>query len=231
MRLALYSDVHIDAVTGGVPRAPEIERSMWAVGRAAIEHEVDAAVFLGDLCDPEGPGGFEAVGIQRRFIDWTREHGIAWHGIPGNHCVMEWGREPRSVLSALGCDGVHDRPEIGRLCDVPTLFLPYTPSWAPYDPEEEARKFIAQHPTGKALVFGHLNLEGIHPGSEADAFARGRDVMWPLDVLGPHMDRIACFGGHIHKAQRYRGVTIVGSLARLDFGEGDLSPRFLVVDV
>ncbi len=208
---------------------------MRQVFARALEMKADYVVFLGDLADPDGPDTFRILGELRRMIDWVGAEGVGFVAISGNHDVLEDGVEPRSILSALGHDGVIERPTASSLCSrgerIPTLFLPFTPSWATYNPEEIATRFVEEHPKGEGLVLGHLNLEGIHPGSEAKEFARGRDVFWPLGVLKEHSHRLVLLGGHIHKAQRYRGVEIVGSVMRLDHGEEAHEPRFVIVEV
>ena len=235
MRLVCFSDLHGDARTSGVRRFDEAREAMRQVFAHALESKADYVAFLGDLADPDGPDAFRILGELRRMIDWVGDAGVGFVAVSGNHDVLEEGNEPRSILSALGHDGVIERPTLTSLCSrgerLPVLFLPFTPSWAPYDPAEVAKRFVEEHPTGPALVLGHLNLEGIHPGSEAKEFARGRSVFWPLDVLEPHALRMVLLGGHVHKAQRYRGVEVVGSTMRLDHGEEDLVPRFLVVEV
>lgn len=235
MRLVAFSDLHGDARTSGVRRFDEACAAMKQAFRKAVEVEADYVAFLGDLADPDGPDAFRILGEIRRENAWAALENVGFLAISGNHDVFEDGCEPRSILSALGHDGVIERPTITSLCArgerLPVLFLPFTPSWAPYDPEEVAERFVEEHPTGPGLVLGHLNLKGIHPGSEAKEFARGRDVFWPLDVLEPHAGRLVMLGGHVHKAQRYRGVEIVGSSMRLDHGEESHEPRFLVVEV
>jgi len=72
-------------------------------------------------------------------------------------------------------------------------------------------------------IFGHLNLIGIKPGSEVTYMPRGRDVFWPKD--GPIEHNVICVGGHIHKAQKYSYVEIVGSPVRFTFGEEDHTPQ------
>ena len=81
------------------------------------------------------------------------------------------------------------------------------------------------------IIAGHLNLEGITAGSETTKMPRGREVYWPLDAIRECFPDALVLGGHYHERQLYQGVQIIGSLARLTFGEEDTQPAFIEVEV
>jgi DNA repair exonuclease SbcCD nuclease subunit len=237
-RLVVVSDLHLNARTSGVRRFDEIAKALWQAAKRADELRADAFIFLGDLTDPEEPDSYRAIGELGRVFRWLDVLGIEPIAIAGNHDLLgEDSLEPTSVLAplAIARASVFEKPaifELGREEKIRALALPYTPAWAPYDPEEEAQKFLAAlGPGERGLVLGHLNLEGIHPGSEAAAFARGREVFWPTRIFAPHIDRLLLLGGHIHRRQKFAGVQIVGSLAQLDHGEEDHRPGYLEIEI
>jgi hypothetical protein len=109
--------------------------------------------------------------------------------------------------------------------------LPFAPRSHAYDPGEFVRS--APCPSSqRVLVLGHLNLEGIEPGSETTDLPRGREVLFPLEACGEvYGGRALLLNGHYHRRQSYKGVQIPGSLERLTFGEAANAPGYLVVDV
>jgi hypothetical protein len=115
---------------------------------------------------------------------------------------------------------------------VDVIALPFTPFCRSYDPAVFLREaaFVCRSP--RVLIAGHLNLEGITPGSETLDMPRGRDVFFPIEeALATFGDRAILLNGHYHERQVYRGVQVVGSLERLGFGELRNEPGYLLVEV
>ena len=123
---------------------------------------------------------------------------------------------------------VYDGPclEVFGGCDV--LALPFTSRAHAYDPAEAVRQNGTDAP---ALVLGHLNIEGIEPGSETADFPRGREVFLPVPLIRERFPNATIACGHYHRRQVFQGVHIPGSLARLTFGEEENEPGFLIAEV
>ena len=113
------------------------------------------------------------------------------------------------------------------------IALPFTATSHDYDPDAFIRACHKRHydPKEPVLIIGHLNLEGISPGSETTDMPRGRNVYWPMDAIKECFPTATVIGGHYHTPQEYNGVTIIGSMVRLRFDERDNTPGYIVVEV
>jgi hypothetical protein len=231
VRLALSSDWHADRVTDGIPRYSEIEAAAWASAKAAVEWRADAYVFLGDLADPDGgPSTLRAVALAVAVAQHLAMAGVWSHWLPGNHDVFEDG-SGGCVLDAIrGFETLRGpKPEllapgpfsVGGPGGAPALALPFAPSSHGYD----VAGSVGMAMDG-ALVFSHLVVPGITPGSETTEMPRGREVRLPIDLVASK--RMSVFQGHYHRRQVHAGVQVVGSLARLTHGEASHDPGFLL---
>lgn len=236
IRFVCISDLHLDAATYGVARMNEIDRSV----RAQLEkvRKGDEVVFLGDLGNPGSSRIYEAISRAIQYDREVRNRGACMHWLVGNHDVLEDG-SGGSVLEPLRGYGaeVYSLPDgvVASAGGVDMIFLPHAPLASRYDPGEFLRRRVREdRPT---IVFGHLNPPGITPGSEAEAFARGRDVMWPEDR--PVARNVLYVSGHIHRAQEYPkrprpdvrpwgSIQIVGAPVRFGFDEADHEPQTFV---
>lgn len=235
--LVVSSDWHADAVTGGVERWPEVQQLALQAAKHAVElvGEAHRAVFVfaGDLCDPHSPRSHRAVDVAANVADYLGREGLRSIWITGNHDVFEDGSGEHTLMALRSVCGtkVFDRPHVEELWEGgPELAaLPFAPASHAYDPVVVVEEW-AQLRRPPDVVVGHLNLEGIVPGSEAAEYARGRSVFWPLDALREHLPSAFLIGGHYHKRQRYQSVQIVGSLARLAHGDG-AAPGYIVVQL
>lgn len=230
MLIVAVSDLHLDAVTHGVSRFQEVTKAVDQSVQYAIAQRASAYMFLGDLCDPDsGPIVFRCIEVAIRAAVRLHQHLIPSLWLAGNHDVIE-AKEAGTTLSplrSLGLDAVYVLEE-PRVFSPKGLFqvcaLPFTPSVRPYDPEK------AIPDEGVDVCIGHLNIEGLAPGSETTEMPRGREVMFPVDKAVSKSKLV--IGGHYHKQQRTpEGVYIVGSSAVLSFGEEFNSPGFLALKV
>lgn len=230
-RIVCMSDLHLDAVTHGVPRQGEIMGSVEIILEDVKPGDV--VVCLGDVTDPGTNRSYESLGRAIYIDRKAKERGakrVVW--LVGNHDVLEDGSGGNVLepLRAAGCE-VIARPSREDVDGILFVLLPHAPLANRYDPE--AILLDVAHVKGPMIVFGHLNPPGISPGSEADRMARGRDVMWP-DI--PPRPGTLYVGGHIHRAQLYRTpkhglpIHIIGSPVRFDFGEHDHEPSTFVAE-
>jgi DNA repair exonuclease SbcCD nuclease subunit len=246
VKIIVTSDWHLDWATGGLPRFADVFAAVQVIVDAAKREGVEMVMFLGDLTDPDAVRAHQAVSVAM----WVATHlwfcaGIATRWLVGNHDVVEDG-SGSSSLSAVHAFGValprgakqgvkvYTEPEVEVFGNKAILALPFTPRSHPYDPLTFVRS-LDPNPGGVIrpidLVVGHLNIEGIGPGSETTDMPRGRDVFLPVAAIRERWpDAVVC-NGHYHRRQVFDGVHVPGSLARLTFGEEHNSPGYLVVEV
>ena len=114
--------------------------------------------------------------------------------------------------------------------DLGLFGLPFTAPNRAYDPERVVEEFESGGRKIK-VVAGHLNIEGIEPGSETTSMARGREVFWPKAAIKKKFPKALWLNGHYHRQQVFQGIHIPGSLLRLAHDEEDNKPGFLVFEV
>jgi DNA repair exonuclease SbcCD nuclease subunit len=251
MRILATSDWHVDAVTAGVERLPEIADHVDALSKYATQRRADLIVACGDYHDPgsvHDPRWTAFVYTSLTKLGHSARSGAI--AIPGNHDVVDLD-EPCSTLSGLKaaqspCVSVLELPGVrtvgadeGHIATV--LALPYVSRGversAAYKAAlekalEDAKRYSRFHPL---VVITHLAFEGMTPGSETTDMARGREVLFPVsdvEALKPEV----VLAGHYHARQTIRrgrlDVHIIGAPIRFTFGEMDEEPRgFLEVEV
>ncbi len=239
MKLVISSDWHADWHTAGLRRFDDVakaaEQSVDHAIALSKRHRDVVYVFAGDLCETEGPGSLHAIRLAQECAGALAAYGVTNFWLTGNHDVFEDGRAT-SVLEPLkAMPGAHvvDRPMTvvkGYERAVRLAFLPFTPHSHDYDPAAFVEEVSSLHEDAAAVI-GHLMLEGIGPGSETRDMPRGRNVFWPLQALKTFWPDALLFAGHYHEAQVFRGVHVVGSLARLTRQEVGTQPRFLEAEV
>lgn len=247
MRFIISSDWHSDASTSGVDRFVEIERAAFTVADAAIAAHRDgtetAFIFGGDLCDPDTTRSFRAIGLAIDVALYLAKNYIPSLWIAGNHDVIENDRgsttlEPLVKLAKRDIAiTVAETPmywsKWGR--ENLVLALPYTARARSYDPTEFVLRgsdhdVVSVMPQ---LGIGHLTVLSAERGSESDDFARGRDMIFPVEACRKRWgDRCILVNGHYHRKQVTKdGVNIPGSLARLRHDEEQHEPGYLVIEV
>lgn len=242
MKFVASSDWHADWTTCGVPRFEDVEMAVHQSVDVAIKEEVDAYFFCGDLCDPEdGQAMTKAVCLAMSVANRLKSRKIPFYLIPGNHDVFDDG----SGLSTLSPLGSFLYPS-ACLCSVPgaydvpdnkfnVLALPFM---SPTHPEADRSTVLSLLAPGQmTIVLSHLSVPGIQPGEETTEMPRGRDVAFPFDLVASVPGEKIILQGHYHRRQDFvhqpSGMTIhvVGSIARLTFGEESNEPSFLLFEV
>jgi DNA repair exonuclease SbcCD nuclease subunit len=241
VRIAVFSDVHLDARTAGVARLPEIRDFIDGMVVAMRQEGVDAAICLGDLYDPGGDDlamATELAGLVARV------HGACGRSlwIAGNHDVHAGGLTTLSPLATLAAVipelHVAERPRLVAFGDVLVLCLPH--------PGRDGTAFRAevQHVVDLAaaaagagapiVVASHLSLLPAWRASESEELARGTDV--PMDVAEVMRCRPGLvLNGHYHAGQVVRDgaveIHIPGSPLRYRFDEREDGQKgFFIVD-
>lgn len=222
MKLLVFSDIHLDAVTAGKPRRAEVVEFLRLVRDIAIAQQVELVIFSGDahdsgwLLDPL----YSAELIEALFLFHTPV--IA---IPGNHDVIDtselFHEAPISTLTPVRAayrflqahrHPVHvmERPELVRVGrsttkDWAVLALPYVSRahramndrWL-----DEAFASAQRHvDEGYGLiVVGHLVVPGAAMGSESHEMAKGQDQLFPVERVAALKPKVV-INGHYHARQ------------------------------
>jgi DNA repair exonuclease SbcCD nuclease subunit len=259
MRLFLTSDWHADASTSGFDRFDEIAAAARAAADDAARFKREGGdplfVFSGDLCDPDTTRAFRAVSLAIDLALGLSARGVPSLWIAGNHDVIENDRgatvlEPLAKVAWKG--GYDGRAEI-RVAEEPlqwsfkttgvqVVALPYVARARAYEPDlyvdncvppDRATEALGWH-VRRVVVIGHLTVPGAERGSESLDFARGRDLVFPVEACRRRWgDRVTMINGHYHRRQTPTsdGVYIPGSLARLRHDEETHEPGYLTIDV
>ncbi len=237
MKIVASGDWHLDWYTGGVPRYSDVR----ACARVVVERakHADLFAFLGDLSDPDTDGALAAIDFAAEVASELAVEGVPSFWVNGNHDVDGAGSSVLAPLAGVQRGGatkdlirVFDRPAAFGFKSVGVIVLPYPRSSAPYDPCDFIERLEPLPERVPVVVFGHLWIEGMAGGSESTDLARGGSVYWPTEAIEKAFGgRALMVGGHYHEAGNCRGVHLAGSLARLTFGEANLKPGFLELEL
>lgn len=215
-------------------RFDELRRAVEQTVNHAIEQEVDAYIFAGDLTDPDsGSRVFRCVETAIFAASKLKEAGIPSLWVAGNHDVIEDGRGGTTLAPLFGIENgiirVAECPQLVTFLGLPSIVaLPFTASCRAYDAAAKARELLEEHGDIAGIVVGHLSVPGVIPGEETTEMPRGRDVLFPIEEVRGR--ELLLINGHYHRRQRTAdGIWIPGSLARLTFGEEDHTPGYLVL--
>ncbi len=225
--IVIISDLHGDANTAGYPRFEDVENAALEAAEYAAKHKAEAFICAGDIItnDP-------SLDLMIRCVKSANKVNALAPGekywMSGNHDVFEDDQGTTAV------DLIHgDRTYAVTAPCTSSLgigFLPFTASSRNYDPAAQVLKW-KKAGLDLRLIVGHLNIDGITPGSEIEKFPRGRNVFFPIDECKKFFPKAVLVNGHIHKRGVFNGVHIVGSLVNLTRGEVDNKPGFLAIDV
>lgn len=242
MKFVASSDWHADWTTCGVPRFEDVARAVHQSVDIAIKEEVDAYFFCGDLCDPEdGQAMTKAVCLAMNIANRLKVKEIPSYWLPGNHDVFDDGSGLSTLSPMAGFE-----EEFVCLCEVPGVYgalddkfnvlaLPFTSPTNPHSIGFPSLGHLA--PGVPTIVLSHLSVPGIQPGEEMTEMPRGRDVAFPFDLVASVPGEKIILQGHYHRRQDFvhqpSGMTIhvVGSIARLTFGEESNESSFLLFEV
>lgn len=255
MKVLISSDWHADASTSGLDRFDEIASAANGIADLAIEHRrrghETLFVFGGDLCDPDTSRSYRAIGLAIDIALRLACNGVDSVWIAGNHDTIENDRgstvlEPLARVAAqmptpvgTGRIDVVEEPRwIMLRIGLRLVALPHAARARHYDPAAYVRgvePWICEGVTVSEtfLVVGHLTVPSAERGSESDDFARGRDLVLPVEECrGRWGERAVLVNGHYHRRQTTRDlVHIPGSLARLRHDEEQHEPGYLVIEV
>jgi len=247
MNIVVCSDAHLDHTTAGVSRFAEIERGMLEAAAHASRIAADAFVFAGDLCDPDsGPVVLRCARVAVHIAHALERADIPSLWLAGNHDVAHDGNGTTSLSPLHAIAEVYDVPGIatGRHdWSHDLLMLPHVSGAIDYSARVRELAAIATKPL---VIFSHLTIPGIDPGEESTEMPRGAERTLPIEAIEA-LPQVACvISGHYHERASYflKGgracvgnpgaqieLHVVGSLARLTFGEERHRPGYIVVEV
>lgn len=248
MRILVCGDLHADAFTAGLARFDDVARSARATVELAKRERCDGYVFMGDLADP-GPRAHRCSALAIELASDLARAGIWSRWLVGNHDVVEDGSGSSTLTPLASVPGViRDLDFMPRSIDVwagpclewlsPDILavaLPHPARGSAYDPAELiGRPWRERHEPRAVLVFGHLTVPGIEPGSETREMPRGREVRYPIEAIRERWgDRAVMLNGHYHRSYRRAEspVIVPGSLERLTKGEAGNMPGCLILEV
>ena len=246
MKIIVVSDPHVDQVTMGRERFAEVESALWASCRHAVSIGASHWMMLGDWMDPDsGSICYRGLHLAVEIAVWLRTKRVSSYWLVGNHDVIEDGHGGSSIGSIGGmCElagfpltVVLGTPDVRPLSSESTLIAcPFTPSSHPVNWPYWLAVRVARVPAHQhILILSHLAMPGIQPGEETTDMPRGREVVFPVDAIKGRPN-VTILQGHYHRRQTTQlpdgtPVHVVGSLARLTFGERDHEPSFYEIEV
>lgn len=232
MKLFVTSDLHADYHTDGYERHDDVEAALRPMMQEIANCEdMPHFMFLGDLCNPYSRNTHLAAALGMRLARTLNDWDVPNYWLVGNHDVIEDARGQHTLMS-IAHAGPHTvlMEEPGMVLGTLILALPFTPPSRAYDPEQVVRAARSEH-EGVKIIAGHLNIEGITPGSETTDMARGREVFWPEQAVKECFPDALWLNGHYHERQVCRGIHIPGAPLRLTHGEEHHEPGYLVFDI
>jgi hypothetical protein len=216
-----------------------------AVMKMLSDHQNDTSffMFLGDLTNPNSRNVHHAVSFAVMVANWCADRGIHSIWLVGNHDIQEDGKRATHTLLPLA----YLNQKLVHVYDEPTndivdtgsfkfrlIALPYTSIGRAYDPRTHVRGSVdawtAKDKHLPLMVAGHLNIEGIEPGSESGEMARGRDVFFPVEEVDELYPGALKLNGHYHRQHHFRGIHIPGCPLRLTHGEEKNEPGYLRIE-
>lgn len=248
MRVLVFSDIHLDAVTAGRERLSEVRSFLTEAWHVAEKNKVDVVIFAGDAHDPASMhDALYTSELLRMLATYVR---APWNPImvlvAGNHDVVDTSElflgSPITTLSPLRAamallppdqtEKVHifDRPFTRKITNEwAVLGLPYisrahSASIEVWDHHafECAREYAGKGM--KLIVAGHRVVPGAAISSETTEMARGQDQLFPVERVAA-LSPALVINGHYHARQVVQvgglDVHIPGSPLSFTFGEAD----------
>lgn len=250
MRLLAFSDLHLDAVTAGRARRPEVLEYLRDAHAVATSFLPDVVVFSGDAFDPGGlQDCMNSSCMIAALLGFAQRSTVI--AIAGNHDVIDTSalfegypvttltpvRAAARFMPEVQAARLHvvERPRFLRVDDGwGVLALPYVsrvhlgslPGWMD-EAFDDASAF-----GDSIVVVGHLVIPGAAMGSESIEMARGQDQLFPFERVAALKPKLV-INGHYHGRQEVLApndlrIHIPGAPLRFTFGEvADVEKGFL----
>jgi DNA repair exonuclease SbcCD nuclease subunit len=244
MNVIWTSDLHFGLKTDGVDRNEEI----YQVALKAVKHACSLSkkdkdvimVFGGDIFNTNDPDE-EQINYFTKLLAYLHKYKVKTFVMSGNHDAT-FSRERTTCLRFVENLNILS-PHIELVSDIGYIkykdtdlgpiyftFLPHVGKThyhnavfkSPQDYVNKKCEEIADK-IGRGTqhyIFSHLNVKGVHPGSEENLLNKSEVYLPDVFVSrNPKSDSPRIIQGHIHSASTEGNINIVGSPIYCTFGE------------
>lgn len=260
-KIVFFSDIHLGLKTSEIDRTQEIvDISLQAVKHACALKKKGEDVLLvvgGDVFNHNDPSDY-LISQFIRILNPAVLAGISIYVVVGNHDAIS-NPDKKSCLQFLAklrgtykLIKVIDDMECVKwfTADYGHVYLTFFPhitrahlegtkykSTQEYIDKKAAKIWKKVGPGQHQIVFSHLNVRGLIPGSEENLLKKSE--VWLPETFINEAEHEAFVGSipptiiqaHIHSHQKHKNVNVVGSPLFCDFGEKEKKKFFCVISV
>lgn len=229
-KFLLFSDIHVHPHKHNNQRLLDCLRALEWVFEQAIENDVDAVMFGGDLLHDRQK--IDSLTYMETFkvLEKYQNQRFKVFLLLGNHDL--WFGNSTKISStypfgALKNFAVVDSTQSRQICGTQWHFMPYT-----HDPIDELKNLpLDEMP--KSYLLGHLSIDGARlnsAGSIADvAIENDGDMVKISSNLFKNYKH--AFFGHYHGSQKLaKNIEYIGSPLQLSFGEANEEKHIILLD-
>lgn len=229
-KILLFSDIHVHPHKKKTERLRDCLKCLDWCYQQAVEHEVDAVLFGGDLLHERQKIDSYTFTEVFKVLEKYQDQKFKSYLLLGNHDMWfasNWSVNSIYPFGALrNFETVTETKEI-KIKDSVWHFIPYT-----HNPIEELDK-LSQENIGDKYLLGHIAVDGSKlnsAGSIADVAIEHDGDMTKIDK-SLFLKYKHAFFGHYHSAQKLaKNVEYIGSPLQLSFGEAHSDKHIVILD-
>lgn len=252
MKIGVINDTHLGLKTEKIDRTSEIYGIYKRFAKSCLKNKVNAIVVCGDIFDKNNPSE-ELVAVFISIMNMLAQVKVPVYIVVGNHDAIA-DPEHLSCLSFIkklkkkypNFHLIEDitciEIEVNDLGPLYFTFLPHVSkallekkgksdmSTQDYI-DTKAKAILKRVGVGSQhLVFSHLNVHGVHAGSEENLLRKSEVYLPELITNTPTSGYVQpdIIQAHIHKKQVIGNVHIIGSPLFCTFGE-DVDDRYFAI--
>ena len=257
-KVVCFNDIHLGLVTNDINRTEEIVRVSLDAVRHAIKLKKagdDVMIVIGgDIFDHNNPSEY-LIGQFIRILNLAVKYKIQTYVLYGNHdAVSDTKRKGcldfiKKLKGDYSCVQLIDDITCIQwfTADYGHVFLTFLPHISKARLKDTKFKTVQEYIDAKAkkiwekvgqgchqLVFSHLNVKGIIPGSEENLLKKSEIYLPDSFIEGNQaIGHIApmIIQNHIHTRQVIDNVYVTGSQIYIDFGEKEKKKYFAVIEL
>ena len=260
MKVVVVNDIHLGLVTSEIDRTEEIMLILREIAKHAIalsEQDKNVVVVVnGDIFEDNKPSE-KLISAFISFINYFFGMDIQVYVVVGNHDAIN---DPEN-LSCLGFKKLKKGYSYVKLIeDIKTLnfatfdngklYLTFLPHISKAHLELAGGKYKTTQeyinkkcmkvmevvkPGDQHIIFSHLNVEGLVPGSEENLLKKSRVFLPDFLIMDeePKDGRVkpTIIQAHIHKHQTMKNIYVTGSQLYTDSTDTDTDKFYCVIDV
>ena len=229
-KILLFSDIHVHPHKRKHERLLDCLKALRWVFEQAVERQVDAVLFGGDLLHERQKIDSFTYTEVFKILENYKDCNFSTYLLLGNHDM--WFSNSWSVNSIYPFGSLKNfttiiEPKELAICDSTWQFLPYT-----HNPFEDLQKLPLDNRSNKYLL-GHLSIDGAKlnsAGSVSDVSVEHDGDMVKVD-RSIFKDYKHAYFGHYHGAQKLaKNVEYIGSPLQLSFGEAGEEKHIIILD-